>query len=63
MEQAAGRNKTNIGACEIDAGVLGRGIEIWRIMKARLGKIGGPLEGAAGEIGLAIEARALERNA
>ena len=60
--ETAGGNKTNIGAGEIDPRGIGRGIEIWREVKTRIGKIGDPLERTAGEIGFAIEARARERN-
>jgi|GEM_PF-4763569 len=63
MNKFAWGNKTNIGAGEVDPVHIGRGIKIRRVVKARLGKIGGLLEGAAGEIGFAIEAGALERNA
>ena len=49
MEAAAGGNKTNIGAGKIDPGGIGRGIEIRRVTKARLGKFGGLLESAPGK--------------
>jgi hypothetical protein len=56
------RNKTNMGTGEIDPGETGRGFENRRVVKTRIAKIGVTLESAAGEIGLAIEARACERN-
>jgi hypothetical protein len=37
-------NKTNMGAGEIDLGGIGHTIEIWKTAKARVGKIGVPLE-------------------
>jgi hypothetical protein len=51
-----------MGAGEIDQGILGRGIENRRGVKTRIGKIGVSLEGATGENGFAIEARARKRN-
>ena len=51
MKEFARRNKTNTGAGEIDPGGIGHWIEIWRIVKARTGKIGDMFESAAGEIG------------
>jgi hypothetical protein len=51
-----------MGAAEIDPGGIGHGIEIRRVIKTRIGKIGGPFKGAAGENGFAIEAHIRERN-
>jgi hypothetical protein len=62
MKEFTGRSKTNMGAGEIDPGDTSHAIEIRRRIKARLAKIGGPFEGAAGEIGFAAEARACEGN-
>jgi hypothetical protein len=46
-----------MGADEIDPGGIGYTIEIWRVVKARTGKIGDLLERPARENGFAIEAR------
>jgi hypothetical protein len=49
-----------MGAGESDPVQAGCGIEIWRTVKAHVGKIGASLEGAVGEIGFAVEARVRE---
>jgi len=53
-------NKTNMGAGEIDPGGIGHGIEIRRVIKTRIGKIGISFESADGENGFVIEARVRE---
>ena len=60
--ETAGASKTNVGAAEIDPVEMGSGVEIRRGVKMRIGKIGGLLESAAGEIDFAIEARARKRD-
>ena len=59
--EMAGANKANTGAGEIDPGGSGSR-KFRRAVKTCIDKIGGPPEGAAGEIGFAIEARVRERN-
>jgi hypothetical protein len=57
-----GKRKTNMCTGEIDPRNIGRGIEIRRGVKMRTDKIGGSLERAAREIGLANETRVRKRN-
>lgn len=57
MQEAAGGNKTDMDAAEIDSGGTGRGIEVRRRVKTRIGKICGIVERAAREIGSVVEAR------
>jgi len=49
-----------MGAGEIDPGGIGHGIEIRRVIKTRIGKIGISFESADGENGFVIEARVRE---
>ena len=62
MQEVAGGDKANMDTGEIDPRVFGRDIEFRRGVKARVGKIGAPLERAAVENGFAIEARTYKRN-
>src|SRR5262249_24347898 len=67
LEDFARWNKANMGAGEIDPGGIGHAIEIRRVVKACIGKIGDPLERPARETGSLHngrleEARARERN-
>ncbi len=40
MKEFTGRSKTNVGASEINPGGIGRSIEIRRVVKTHIGKIG-----------------------
>ena len=62
MKEAAGRNKTNSGATEINLGDVGHIMENGRVEKTRIGKIKNIFQGAAREICIAIKARFREGN-
>jgi hypothetical protein len=53
----APRNKTDIGAGEIDPADILRFIEVRRVAKPRTGKISSSLEGSTRKIGFSDEAR------
>jgi hypothetical protein len=55
--------KANMSAGEIDPGGIVYGVEIRRVIKTRVGKIGISFEIATGENGFAIKTRVRKRNA
>jgi hypothetical protein len=57
----ARRNKTNMGASEVDLGGIIHVVEIWRRVESRTGKIGGLIKRPVRKIGFLIKPRVLER--